>query len=117
MADDGKRQRLEILDYTPEEWDRYKWQVERDAHERELILKEREDRRSFLRSPLILSIVGALPEDVAVLLIEHDMDVVFSFARRISVLVDGALFVEGAPDDVARDQRVREVYLGEAHRG
>ena len=65
----------------------------------------------------ILSIVEALPEDVAVLLIEHDMDVVFSFARRISVLVDGALFVEGAPEDVAGDQRVREVYLGEAHRG
>jgi len=65
----------------------------------------------------ILSIVEALPEDVAVLLIEHDMDLVFSFARRISVLVDGALFVEGAPQDVARDQRVREVYLGEAHRG
>ncbi len=65
----------------------------------------------------ILSIVEALPEDVAVLLIEHDMDVVFSFARRISVLVDGAVFVEGAPEDVARDRRVREVYLGEAHRG
>jgi ABC-type branched-subunit amino acid transport system ATPase component len=65
----------------------------------------------------ILSIVEALPEDVAVLLIEHDMDLVFSFARRISVLVDGALFVEGTPQDVAHDQRVREVYLGEAHRG
>ncbi|HKU94188.1 MAG TPA: ABC transporter ATP-binding protein [Vineibacter sp.] len=65
----------------------------------------------------ILSIVAALPADVAVLLIEHDMDLVFSFARRISVLVDGALFVEGTPEDVARDARVREVYLGEAGRG
>jgi branched-chain amino acid transport system ATP-binding protein len=65
----------------------------------------------------ILSIVGTLPDDVAVVLIEHDMDLVFSFARRISVLVDGALFVEGAPDDVARDPRVREVYLGEARHG
>jgi len=65
----------------------------------------------------ILSIVAALPEDVAVLLIEHDMDLVFSFARRISVLVDGALFVEGSPEDVARDPRVREVYLGEAGHG
>lgn len=56
----GRQPRLEILDYTPEEWERYKWQAERDAHERELILKEREDRRSFFKSPLILSIVGAI---------------------------------------------------------
>jgi branched-chain amino acid transport system ATP-binding protein len=65
----------------------------------------------------ILSIVAALPDSVAVLLIEHDMDLVFSFAQRISVLVDGALFVEGPAANVARDERVREVYLGEAHRG
>ncbi|HEX2888068.1 ABC transporter ATP-binding protein [Vineibacter terrae] len=65
----------------------------------------------------ILSIVAALPDDVAVVLIEHDMDLVFSFARRISVLVDGALLVEGAPGEVARDPRVRQVYLGEARHG
>ncbi len=47
------------------------------------------------------------------LLIEHDMDLVFSFADRISVLVNGALFVDGAPEDVARDPRVKAVYLGE----
>jgi ABC-type branched-subunit amino acid transport system ATPase component len=63
---------------------------------------------------VILDIVAALPADVTVLLIEHDMDVVFKFAKRISVLVNGALFVEGAPEEVARDPRVREVYLGEA---
>jgi len=48
-----------------------------------------------------------------VLLIEHDMDLVFSFADRISVLVNGSLFVDGAPEDVARDPRVKAVYLGE----
>jgi branched-chain amino acid transport system ATP-binding protein len=48
-----------------------------------------------------------------VLLIEHDMDLVFKFATRISVLVNGALFLEGAPEVIARDPRVREVYLGE----
>jgi branched-chain amino acid transport system ATP-binding protein len=62
---------------------------------------------------VILDIVAALPADVTVLLIEHDMDVVFKFAKRVSVLVNGGLFVEGAPEEVQRDQRVREVYLGE----
>jgi ABC-type branched-subunit amino acid transport system ATPase component len=62
----------------------------------------------------ILASVAALPADVTVVLIEHDMDVVFSFADRISVLVNGSLFVEGAPEEVARDPRVRAVYLGES---
>jgi len=62
----------------------------------------------------ILATVAALPADVTVLLIEHDMDIVFSFADRISVLVNGALFIEGAPDEVARDPRVKAVYLGES---
>jgi ABC-type branched-subunit amino acid transport system ATPase component len=62
----------------------------------------------------ILAAIAALPPDVTVLLIEHDMDIVFSFADRISVLVNGELFVEGAPDQVARDPRVKAVYLGEA---
>ncbi|QDM17907.1 ABC transporter ATP-binding protein [Tardiphaga sp. vice352] len=61
----------------------------------------------------ILSAVASLPRDVTVLLIEHDMDLVFSFADRISVLVAGALLVEGSPDEVARDPRVKAVYLGE----
>jgi branched-chain amino acid transport system ATP-binding protein len=62
----------------------------------------------------ILAAVAALPREVTVLLIEHDMDLVFSFADRISVLVSGALLVEGPPDEVARDARVKAVYLGEA---
>jgi len=62
----------------------------------------------------ILAVVAALPRDVTVLLIEHDMDLVFSFADRISVLVNGALLVEGPPGEVARDARVKSVYLGEA---
>jgi len=61
----------------------------------------------------ILAAVAALPSDVSVLLIEHDMDIVFSFADRISVLVNGALFVEGTPEEVAGDARVKAVYLGE----
>ena len=61
----------------------------------------------------ILATIEALPKDVTVMLIEHDMDIVFSFADRISVLVNGALFVEGLPEEVARDPRVKAVYLGE----
>jgi branched-chain amino acid transport system ATP-binding protein len=61
----------------------------------------------------LLATIAALPADVTVLLIEHDMDLVFSFADRISVLVNGAMFVDGPPEDVARDPRVKAVYLGE----
>ncbi len=60
----------------------------------------------------ILDAVAALPEDVSVLLIEHDMDVVFGFARRMTVLVSGAVFAEGTPEAIARDERVKAVYLG-----
>jgi branched-chain amino acid transport system ATP-binding protein len=61
----------------------------------------------------LLRTVSALPADVTILLIEHDMDIVFSFADRISVLVNGALLAEGAPEEMARDPRVRAAYLGE----
>ena len=61
----------------------------------------------------ILETVAALPAHVTVLLIEHDMDIVFSFADRISVLVNGELFMEGTPEQVAADPRVKAVYLGE----
>ena len=59
--------------------------------------------------------MAALPADVSVLLIEHDMDLVFSFARRITVLVNGAVLTEGTPDAIAADPQVRAVYLGDAH--
>jgi ABC-type branched-subunit amino acid transport system ATPase component len=63
----------------------------------------------------ILEVLGSLPGDIAILIIEHDMDLVFRFASRITVLVQGQVLVEGSPDEIAADRRVRAVYLGEAH--
>ena len=60
----------------------------------------------------ILAAIGALPSGVTLLLIEHDMDLVFRFAERIAVMVNGALLVEGTPEAIAADPRVREAYLG-----
>ena len=60
----------------------------------------------------ILRGIAALPEAVTVLLIEHDMDLVFRFAQRIAVLVNGALLTEGTAEAIAADPRVKEVYLG-----
>jgi ABC-type branched-subunit amino acid transport system ATPase component len=65
----------------------------------------------------ILGVVKALPADVAVLLIEHDMDLVFAFASRISVLVEGALLVSGTAAEIAADARVKAVYLGGGRHG
>jgi branched-chain amino acid transport system ATP-binding protein len=64
-------------------------------------------------SEIILSNLEKLPSDIAILIIEHDMDLVFRFARRITVLVQGTVLVEGPPDEIARDARVHQVYLGE----
>jgi ABC-type branched-subunit amino acid transport system ATPase component len=58
--------------------------------------------------------IAALPRDVTILLIEHDMDLVFRFADTISVLVSGALLTQGTPQEIANDPKVKEVYLGEA---
>src|SRR5260221_89411 len=62
----------------------------------------------------ILEVLAALPGDIAILIIEHDMDLVFRFAQRITVLVQGQVLVEGTPEQIAGDRRVRDVYLGEA---
>jgi len=64
-------------------------------------------------SHLILDVIAALDPDIAVLIIEHDMDVVFRFAKRISVLVAGSVLTEGTPADILADERVRAVYLGQ----
>jgi branched-chain amino acid transport system ATP-binding protein len=66
-------------------------------------------------SELILGLLGQLPADIAILIIEHDMELVFRFAKRITVLVQGQVLVEGTPAEISADRRVHEVYLGEGH--
>jgi ABC-type branched-subunit amino acid transport system ATPase component len=69
-------------------------------------------------SHLILDVVAALDPDIAVLIIEHDMDVVFRFAKEITVLVQGAVFTQGTPNEIMNNEQVKAVYLGqEGHRG
>jgi branched-chain amino acid transport system ATP-binding protein len=64
-------------------------------------------------SHIILDVIDRLSGDIAVLIIEHDMDVVFRFARRITVLVAGSVLAQGPPQEIAADAQVRAVYLGE----
>ena len=60
----------------------------------------------------LFAAIAGLSEDITVLFIEHDMDLVFRFASRIIVMVGGRILVEGTPQEIAADARVREVYLG-----
>lgn len=64
----------------------------------------------------IIEIIERLPTDIAVLLIEHDMDLVFRIAGHITVLVSGRVLIEGTPEVIAADPKVRQVYLGERAR-
>ena len=65
-------------------------------------------------SGILYEVISALPAAIAVLFIEHDMDLVFRFASRITVLVSGRILREGPPAEIAEDPEVRAVYLGTA---
>jgi ABC-type branched-subunit amino acid transport system ATPase component len=68
-------------------------------------------------SHIILDAVAALPPHIGILIIDHDMDLVFRFAQRITVLVGGAIFAEGTPKEIGANADVRAVYLGRAGHG
>ena len=82
---------------------------------RVLLLDEPAAGVPSLESHRILQVLDKLPEHIAILIIEHDMDLVFRFAQRITVLVQGEVLVEGPPEEIAKDRRVHQVYLGEQH--
>ena len=65
----------------------------------------------------ILEAIERLHDDIAVLIVEHDMDLVFRFARRITVMVGGAILTEGTREEIAADPRVRAAYLGHGRHG
>lgn len=65
----------------------------------------------------LFSAIAGLPEDISVLFIEHDMNIVFQFATRIIVMVQGAILMEGTPKEIAADPRVKQVYLGGGKHG
>jgi branched-chain amino acid transport system ATP-binding protein len=64
-------------------------------------------------SGMIIDIIESLPSDITLLIIEHDMDLVFRLAQRITVMVQGSVLAEGPPETIAADSRVRQVYLGQ----
>ncbi len=80
---------------------------------RVLLLDEPAAGVPSVESHRILQVLDKLPEHIAILIIEHDMDLVFRFAQRITVLVQGEVLVEGPPEEIAKDRRVHQVYLGE----
>ncbi len=82
-------------------------------HPRVLLLDEPAAGVPAAESRELFEILAQLPRSITIVLIEHDMDLVFRFAERISVLVGGALLADGDPRAIAADPRVRQVYLGE----
>jgi branched-chain amino acid transport system ATP-binding protein len=87
------------------------------THPRILLLDEPAAGIPAGQSAEVLEVIARLPDDVTILFIEHDMELVFRFAQRITVLVGGRILTEGTPQEIAADPRVREVYLGEAQDG
>jgi branched-chain amino acid transport system ATP-binding protein len=63
----------------------------------------------------LFTAVAGISSDISILFIEHDMEIVFRFASRIIVMVSGRILVEGTPDEIGANERVREVYLGSGH--
>jgi branched-chain amino acid transport system ATP-binding protein len=77
-----------------------------------LLLDEPTSGMSPAETAGMIALIGALPRSLSVLMIEHDMSVVFSLADRITVLYYGEVLASGTPAQIRANARVREVYLG-----
>jgi branched-chain amino acid transport system ATP-binding protein len=84
-------------------------------HPRVLLLDEPAAGVPSIETYQLLEVLEALPASMAILMIDHDMELVFRYARRITVLVAGAVLIEGTPTQIRNDERVRDVYLGRSH--
>jgi branched-chain amino acid transport system ATP-binding protein len=80
-----------------------------------LLLDEPTSGMSPTETARMIDLIGTLPRTLSILMIEHDMNVVFSVADRITVLYYGKVLATGPPADIQADARVREVYLGMVH--
>ena len=80
-----------------------------------LLLDEPTAGMSPAETGQMVDFVRALPRTLTILMIEHDMQVVFSLADRITVLHYGRLLATGTPAEISHNEAVQEVYLGSAH--
>jgi branched-chain amino acid transport system ATP-binding protein len=80
-----------------------------------LLLDEPTSGMSPAETVRIIDLIASLPRTLAILMIEHDMKVVFSVADRVTVLYYGKILATGTPDEIQENARVREVYLGMRH--
>jgi branched-chain amino acid transport system ATP-binding protein len=83
------------------------------ARPRLLLLDEPAAGIPSTQSAELFEVIDALPASTAILFIEHDMDLVFRFAQKIIVLMNGQVFMEGTPSEIASNTSVRQIYLGE----
>lgn len=80
-----------------------------------VLLDEPTSGMSPAETTRMIDLIAGLPRTLAILMIEHDMKVVFSVADRVTVLYYGKILATGTPEEIQANARVREVYLGMRH--
>ncbi len=82
------------------------------ADPKALLLDEPTSGLAAKETGRMIDLIRKLSERLTILLVEHDMTVVFSVSGRVIVLNEGRIIAEGMPDDIRKDERVQEAYLG-----